>query len=236
MTLANNVSTRRSSTYAAGADFCRTFAKDMNSLYLLAFLMTADGKKAEECFASALEDSTKSNRIFKDWAPSWARRMVIQNAIRIDKPAPDQRRDCASLRPIGARLETKAENTTSLGAVVSLASFERWTEAELHNDTDALDKLMADTIVITQPDGSIQTKADTIAYVRDKSNHWDIVVSENMKVHVYGDTVVVTGTYHEKGASAGKRFDNHGFFTDTWMHINGKWRCIAGHDSYAVKE
>ena len=111
-----------------------------------------------------------------------------------------------------------------------------WTEAELHNDTDALDKLMADTIVITQPDGSIQTKADTIAYVRDKSNHWDIVVSENMKVHVYGDTVVVTGTYHEKGASAGKRFDNHGFFTDTWMHINGKWRCIAGHDSYAVKE
>lgn len=125
LTLANNVSTRRSSTYAAGADFCRTFAKDMNSLYLLAFLMTADGKKAEECFASALEDSTKSNRIFKDWAPSWARRMVIQNAIRIDKPAPDQRRDCASLRPIGARLETKAENTTSLGAVVSLASFER---------------------------------------------------------------------------------------------------------------
>ena len=111
-----------------------------------------------------------------------------------------------------------------------------WTQAEVHNDADALDKLMDKTFVVTQPDGSMQTEAETIAYVRDKSNHWDIVVSENMKVHVYGDTAVVTGTYHEKGASAGKPFDNHGFFTDTWIRRSGKWRCIAGHDSYAVKE
>jgi ketosteroid isomerase-like protein len=111
-----------------------------------------------------------------------------------------------------------------------------WTKAEVNNDAGALDKLMVDTMVVTQPDGSIQNKAELIAYVRDKSNHWDTVVSENMKVHLYGDTAVVTGTYHEKGSSAGKPFDNRGIFTDTWMRRNGKWRCVAGHDSYAVKE
>jgi ketosteroid isomerase-like protein len=111
-----------------------------------------------------------------------------------------------------------------------------WTLAEVHNDADTLDKLLADTFVATQPDGSIQTKAETIAYVRDKSNHWDTVVSENMKVHAYGDTAVVTGTYHEKGTSAGKPFENRGFFTDTWIYPHGNWRCVAAHDSYAVKE
>lgn len=111
-----------------------------------------------------------------------------------------------------------------------------WTAAEVDNNAAALDKLLADTVVITQPDGSIQNKNETLAYVHDKTNHWDKVVSENMKVHVYENTAIVTGTYHEKGSSAGKPFDNHGIFTDTWIRRDGKWRCVAGHDSYAAKE
>jgi ketosteroid isomerase-like protein len=110
-----------------------------------------------------------------------------------------------------------------------------WTQAELRNDATALGKLVADAFVVTQPDGSIQTKPETLAYVGDKTNHWDAVASENMKVHIDGDTAVVTGTYHEKGTSAGKPFENNGFFTDTWVRRKGKWLCIAGHDSYAVK-
>jgi hypothetical protein len=38
-----------------------------------------------------------------------------------------------------------------------------WTQAEVHNDADALDKLMDKTFVVTQPDGSMQTEAETIA-------------------------------------------------------------------------
>jgi len=133
--------------------------------------------------------------------------------------------------PLLAAAQKLAESSAEIITLENL-----WVQAEVHNDADALGKLVADTFVVTQPDGSSQTKAETLAYVRDKSNHWDTVVSENMKVHTYGDTAVVTGTYHEKGTSAGKPFDNHGFFTDTWIHRNGEWRCVAGHDSYAVKE
>lgn len=123
--------------------------------------------------------------------------------------------------------------TGSSAEIIALEN--AWTKAEVHNDADALGKLVSDTFFVTQPDGSIQTKAETLAFVGDKTNHWDTVVSENMKVHVDGDTAVVTGTYHEKGTSAGKPFDNNGFFTDTWVRRKGKWLCIAGHDSYAVK-
>ncbi len=69
--------------YATSIDFCRIFAEDMSKLYLLALLLTADGVKAERCFAWALEDCSKSGRVFREWAHSWARRAVIQNAIRL---------------------------------------------------------------------------------------------------------------------------------------------------------
>ena len=69
--------------YATSNDFCRIFADDMSKLYLLAMLLTADGEKAERCFAWALEDCSKSSRVFREWAHSWARRAVIQNAIRV---------------------------------------------------------------------------------------------------------------------------------------------------------
>src|SRR6266404_538041 len=72
--------------YAVAGDFCRIFAQNTNGLYWLSFLLTANPTKAEECFVSGLEDSIGSNRVFKEWAQSWARRTIIQNAIRLMQP------------------------------------------------------------------------------------------------------------------------------------------------------
>jgi hypothetical protein len=126
LTLTSDVSTRRSTAYATAADFCGIFAQDMKGLYLLSFLLTADRKKAEECFAAALGDSAKSNRIFRDFAHSWSRRTMIQNAIRMIEPTPDPRREKTSLRTIDTEVETKAKSGTSLNAILSLRPFERF--------------------------------------------------------------------------------------------------------------
>ena len=75
---------------AVAQDFCRIFEKNMNSLYLLSFLLTADRRMAEECFVRGLEDSARSNRVFKEWADSWARRTIIHNAIQMIRPAPTE--------------------------------------------------------------------------------------------------------------------------------------------------
>ena len=71
------------SPYATDGDFCRIFKADMNRLYLLAFLLTADRSLAEKCFVRGLEDSGKGNPVFKEWAQSWARRVIIQKAIQM---------------------------------------------------------------------------------------------------------------------------------------------------------
>ena len=74
--------------YATVEDFRAVFAEGMDELYQLSFLLTADHDKAEQCFVGGLEDSAKENHVFKEWARSWAKRVIIQNAIRELKPRP----------------------------------------------------------------------------------------------------------------------------------------------------
>ena len=72
--------------YATLADFKRIFSEDVNSLYLLSLLLTGTLGKAEECFIEGIGESTKGNYVFKEWARSWARRTIIQSAIRLIAP------------------------------------------------------------------------------------------------------------------------------------------------------
>ncbi|MGA8272140.1 MAG: hypothetical protein WB919_11330, partial [Candidatus Sulfotelmatobacter sp.] len=76
------------SPYSNSEDFGKIFIEDLNGLYQLAFLLTGDQKKAEKCFVSGIEDCVNENRVFKEWARSWAKRSIIQNAIRELRPSP----------------------------------------------------------------------------------------------------------------------------------------------------
>ena len=84
----NQIVNAKYAEYATSADFCQIFDKDMSSLYLLSLLLTGDHKKAEECFVAGLENAVDRNRVFKDWARGWARRVIIQNALRTVDPHP----------------------------------------------------------------------------------------------------------------------------------------------------
>lgn len=72
--------------YATRSEFRRIFEKDMNRLYLLSFLLTGDRTLAEHCFVGGLHSAQQGSQVFKEWAESWARRMIIQNAIRLIRP------------------------------------------------------------------------------------------------------------------------------------------------------
>lgn len=72
--------------YATVQDFERIFTEDINSLYLLSLVLTGDPGMAEKCFVEGIGESTKGNRVFKEWARSWARRSIIQSAIRLTGP------------------------------------------------------------------------------------------------------------------------------------------------------
>jgi DNA-directed RNA polymerase specialized sigma24 family protein len=63
----------------------------MVGLHRLAFLLTADHAKAEQCFVAGLEDSIHGNPDFRQWARAWSKRAIIQSAIKAIAPMPTRR-------------------------------------------------------------------------------------------------------------------------------------------------
>jgi DNA-directed RNA polymerase specialized sigma24 family protein len=109
--------------YASSDDFCRIFSEETSALYRLSFLLTADPQKAEQCFASGLDDSVKGNPVFKEWARSWARRTIIQNAVRLINPRPVEESFPPSLNRGG---EARRSEPAEIAGVLELAPFERF--------------------------------------------------------------------------------------------------------------
>jgi len=119
MVSATQISEQNSATHVVARDFCRIFEQEMDRLYLLSYLLTADHSKAERCFAGALKDSVHSPGVFREWARSWARRMVVQNAIQLmDPQAADSN---ASNRATG-----QSKELPETAAVLALPEFERF--------------------------------------------------------------------------------------------------------------
>jgi len=121
--------TERTSLYATDSDFCRIFRDDMSSLYMLSYVLTADHDLAEKCFVSGLDDCSTGNRVFKEWARSWARRVVIKDAIRMIAPgnaATEQVPATGTTNGDFLQQMTRNEMAFELNALIELPAFERF--------------------------------------------------------------------------------------------------------------
>jgi len=110
---------------AAPLDPCAIFHDQIDHLYTLALLLTGDHQQAERCFVAGLEDSLEGRPLAQEWAESWARRMIVNNAIKMVSPRPDSDRFVTEARTrqvFGAESETRCFVTP----ITKLEPFERF--------------------------------------------------------------------------------------------------------------
>jgi DNA-directed RNA polymerase specialized sigma24 family protein len=114
--------------YASREDFRGMGNKDLNSLYQLSFLLTRDHERAERCFVAGLENLIRGNRAFNQWAHAWAKRIVIENAIREVNPRPRVAQSSSSpiVFPYGSQLSTPPCGHFEPEAILALEDFERF--------------------------------------------------------------------------------------------------------------
>jgi hypothetical protein len=122
----SRIRTLQTNNYATFEDFFDVFDEGMNELYQLSFLLTVDHAKAERCFVAGLEESVTSNRVFKEWARSWAKRAIIQNAIRELKPRPPFNNLPSSVALHSNGELPEADQHFKLEWVAGLADFDRF--------------------------------------------------------------------------------------------------------------
>jgi ketosteroid isomerase-like protein len=110
-----------------------------------------------------------------------------------------------------------------------------WNEAQVNRDAQALDQLVSSRFVNTEYDGEVSDKQKFLADIKDPLFKPATATISEVKMNFFGDTAVVTGTYHTAGTYQSKPYDHVGRFTDTWILDMGKWQCVASHTSLLKK-
>ena len=105
------------------------------------------------------------------------------------------------------------------------------------NDAAAMDRILADDMVLVTGRGKVFTKADLLKDAREKSTVYEKQDELEQKVRVFGDhTAVVTALLWIKGTSEGKTSDRKLWFSDTYVKTPKGWRYVLGQASIALPE
>jgi DNA-directed RNA polymerase specialized sigma24 family protein len=106
--------------YASRADFCKVFESEMDRLYLLAFLLTANHEMAERCFLHVVEQVHEVQSVFGPFLSAWIRRCLIKDAVAtiFRQPLPREYRHDAWY--------DRSEAGICIDAVAQLAPIERF--------------------------------------------------------------------------------------------------------------
>jgi ketosteroid isomerase-like protein len=126
---------------------------------------------------------------------------------------------------VGLAVAHQGSNSDEGGRVLALEKV--WNRALEEKDTNALDMLLANTLVSVDIDGSVQNKSEFLASIKAPDYLPSQAVTEQSSIQVYGDAAVVIGIFRVKGTDKGKPYSHRERFVDTWVKTNGAWQCVA---------
>ncbi|HZH29970.1 MAG TPA: nuclear transport factor 2 family protein [Pyrinomonadaceae bacterium] len=115
----------------------------------------------------------------------------------------------------------------------------KFVEAYIRNDTAFLDSIFSDDVTIINTQGKVLTKDEALkmrfapapGVTYDVSNPVDEV-----SVHLYGETAIVTGRTTLKATRKGKTFTIPGRYTRVYVKLQGRWRIVAFHANNISQE
>jgi ketosteroid isomerase-like protein len=110
-----------------------------------------------------------------------------------------------------------------------------WNQAEQSKDAKALNQLLGSTLTYIDETGLLMDKSEFLVSVTRTSLNSDQIFNEGMTAKRYGDVILVTGAYREKGVEKGKSFVKRGRFTDVWAKQTGIWQCVSSQTTLLLK-
>jgi len=101
------------------------------------------------------------------------------------------------------------------------------TSAKTKRDIAALDRLLSDEYILTNPAGLVANKSEYLDGAGIDTASYESVTNYDEVVRIYGDTAVVAGATNVKG-----RFDGHDIggqfrFTHVFVKRENRWRAVA---------
>lgn len=101
-------------------------------------------------------------------------------------------------------------------------------------DTDVLNAIFDDALMLVDSNGELSAKAAYLEALRNSATIPLHVVPESMTAKAFGSMAIVVGIYNETEMKAGHPIHRRCRFIDTWQFKNGKWVCIAATATSAI--
>ena len=127
----------------------------------------------------------------------------------------------------------------------------QYQDALLANDLKNLTALMADDFLYVGTNAEILSKAQRIAQLRSKAVAYEALQQDDLRVVVYGDTVIVSGRNTSTLQIGGKgswgpggashlinpgRLSGNALFTHAYVRLQGRWQMILEHMTYITED
>jgi ketosteroid isomerase-like protein len=94
-------------------------------------------------------------------------------------------------------------------------------------DIAALEKIYADDLIYTNARGETLTKAQHLADLKGRKLNFQSFKHNDVQVHVYGNTGIVTGVSTSAVSYKGSVSSSPRKFMNVYVEQNGRWLCVA---------
>ena len=108
--------------------------------------------------------------------------------------------------------------------------------AQITADSLALRRIYADDFLGIGPTGVVRNKADVIADFTSHALTYKSITTAEVRVRVYGNTAVETGSSTMVGQDRGKAVPRDNRFTRVWVLTAGRWQLVANHYSLMTSQ
>jgi ketosteroid isomerase-like protein len=120
----------------------------------------------------------------------------------------------------------KPAETPSAEAEIRSIEAQRF-QAMSAGDIPALERLLSADLVYTHASGWRQSKAEFLASIRSGEMQYHSLKPDNVKVHIYGNTAVVTGAVSIKAKAKGQELDIELVYLEVFAKQAGRWQLVA---------
>src|SRR6202021_3257102 len=100
-------------------------------------------------------------------------------------------------------------------------------QAIIKNDPNAINRFLADDLIIIDADGGIIDKSRFLGVIRSGALSHEVMDSNDVRVRIYGDAAAVTALTSTKGKFMGQEFTTQERATDVFVRQKGHGGCVV---------
>ena len=105
-----------------------------------------------------------------------------------------------------------------------------------NNDAATMDRILADDFILVTGRGKVYNKTDLLNTAKNKDIVYEHQDDTQQTVRVWGDTAVIAALLWQKGTHKGEPFDDHLWFSDTYVRTPEGWHYVFGQASIRLPD